>query len=60
MSAQAYGNWRTMFYESLVRACVLRYTRHYDGAMAAWLATQGERASGFLWMDGLVGSVGRV
>ena len=53
MNAMAYGNWKTMFYESLVRACVLRYTRHHDGAMAAWLATQRERANGFAWMEGL-------
>ncbi len=59
MSAQAYGNWRTMFYESLVRACVLRYTRHYDGAAAAWLATQNERARGFLWMAGLSDLLGQ-
>jgi hypothetical protein len=53
MNAMAYGNWQTMFYESLVRACVLRYTRHHDGAMAAWMATQRERANGFAWMGGL-------
>jgi hypothetical protein len=49
----AYGNWKTMFYESLVRACVLRYTRHHNGAAAAWMATQRERANGFAWMAGL-------
>jgi hypothetical protein len=53
MNAMAYGNWQTMFYESLVRACVLRYTRHYDGTVAAWLATQDEWANGFVWMGGL-------
>ncbi|MFZ1932148.1 MAG: DUF4932 domain-containing protein [Thermoguttaceae bacterium] len=53
MNAMAYGNWKTMFYESLVRACVLRYTRHHDGATAAWMATQRERANGFAWMGGL-------
>jgi hypothetical protein len=53
MNAMAYGNWKTMFYESLVRACVLRYTRHHEGAVAAWMATQRERANGFAWMGGL-------
>jgi hypothetical protein len=53
MQSMAYDNWQTMFYESLVRACVLRYVRHYDGGLAAWTATKEEQWNGFSWMDGL-------
>jgi hypothetical protein len=53
MRRQAYNNWKTMFYESLVRASTLRYVRQYDGAMAGWLATQEEKARGFPWIEDL-------
>jgi hypothetical protein len=35
MKEQAYGNWRTMMCESLVRASVVRYVRATQGAEAA-------------------------
>lgn len=53
MESQAYGHWTTMFYESLVRVCVLRYTQRYDGAPRAWVATQREELLGFAWMGAL-------
>ena len=58
MRRQAYDNWKTMFYESLVRASTLRYVRQYDGAMAAWLATQEEKARGFPWIEDLSALLG--
>lgn len=53
MRAQAYGNWETMMRESLVRACVLRYTQRYDGPAAAAAAAQAERRRGFHWVGKL-------
>ena len=53
MKRQAYGNWRTMLYESLVRASTLRYVRHHDGEEAALLETAKDKARGFLWIDQL-------
>ena len=53
MERQAYGSWKTMMYESLVRACTLRYIRRHQGLMAAWLRSQEERGRQFLWVDDL-------
>ena len=58
MRRQAYDNWKTMLYESLVRASTLRYVRQYDGAMAAWMETQREKVRGFLWIEGLSALLG--
>jgi len=58
MRRQAYGNWTTMFYESLVRASTLRYVRKYDGAGAAWVATLEQQARGFPWIDDLSALLG--
>ena len=54
MRRQAYGQWRTMLYESLVRACVIRYTRRYEGRWKAWTAARLEQTRGFVWMPELV------
>jgi hypothetical protein len=54
MRQQAYGHWRTMLYESLVRACVVRYTLRYEGRWKAWTAARAEQARGFVWMPELV------
>jgi hypothetical protein len=59
LQRQAYGNWRTMMYESMVRACVIRYTRQYDGRIAAWLAVLAEKSRGFPWMGDLVDLLGQ-
>lgn len=53
MRRQAYGQWKTMVYESMVRACVIRYTRKYEGSAAARLAVQQEKARSFPWVAGL-------
>ncbi len=58
MRRQAYGHWRTMLYESLVRGCVVRYTLRYEGRLKAWAAARGEQARGFLWMPELVTLLG--
>ncbi len=51
MRAQAYGTSQTMLYESLVRACTVRYVRRYEGEEAAQRAIQAQKARGFLWMQ---------
>jgi hypothetical protein len=50
MRSQAYGNGQTTLKESLVRACVIRYVRQYEGEEAARRAIQAEIRNGFLWM----------
>ena len=53
MRRQAYGNWKTVIYESMVRACVIRYTRTHRGPIVAWLAVQEEKMRHFSWMKEL-------
>jgi hypothetical protein len=43
MKRQAYGNWITMMYESLVRACTIRYIQRYQGRDAATSQTKQEQ-----------------
>ena len=52
MERQAYGGWKTMMYESLVRACTLRYIRRHQGLMAAW-EEPGGTGRQFVWGDDL-------
>lgn len=54
MKRMAYPHWAIMLRESLVRACVIRYTRRHTGRAAAWLATKSEQSLGFAWMPELV------
>ncbi|MFD2571018.1 DUF4932 domain-containing protein [Spirosoma soli] len=59
MHRQAYGNWKTMFYESLVRASVIRYlTTHEPDGQAARQQLRTEEANGFIWTQGLVDLLG--
>jgi len=51
MRSQAYSNGQTLLKESLVRACVIRYVRQYEGEEAARRAIQAEKRKGFLWMQ---------
>ena len=51
MRSQAYSNGYTLLCESLVRACVIRYVRQYEGEDAARRAIQAEKGHGFLWMQ---------
>jgi hypothetical protein len=53
MRSQAYGNGRTLLCESLVRVCVIRYLRQYEGDDAAQRAIEAEKQNGFLWMPEL-------
>lgn len=53
MERQAYGGWKTMMYESLVRACTLRYIRRHQGPMAAWWKSQEEQGRQFRWVGDL-------
>lgn len=58
MAQQNYGSWNTMMYESLVRACVIRYHQKYEGSAAAAAAIEEEKRRGFEWMPGLVSLLG--
>jgi hypothetical protein len=51
MRSQAYSSGHTLLCESLVRACVVRYVRQYEGEEAARRAIQAEKRNGFLWMQ---------
>jgi hypothetical protein len=53
MKRQAYGNWKTMMYESLVRACTIRYIQRYQGRDAASSQTKEEQGRQFLWVGDL-------
>lgn len=50
MRRQAYGSWPTMFRETLVRACVVRYVRTYGGDAAAAKQIAGEKQRSFFWI----------
>ncbi len=53
MRSQAYGSAQTMLCESLVRASVVRYLRHYGGEQAADREIREQKQLGFLWMKDL-------
>jgi hypothetical protein len=53
MRRQGYGNWKTMMYESMVRACVIRYTHTHVGPEAARRAIASQKARRFLWIEEL-------
>lgn len=59
MRRQAYGNWRTMLYESLVRACVVRYMAKHGGAAAEAKQIAEEHGNSFLWTGELAALLGR-
>lgn len=53
MARIAYGDWKTVLLESVVRAAVIRYlTEHGETEKAARRLTE-ERNNGFLWVDEL-------
>jgi hypothetical protein len=58
MKRQAYGHWKTVMYESLVRACEVRYTRKYSGPIAAWMAVNRQKKRQFLWVGELADLLG--
>ncbi len=53
MRRQAYGNWKTMMYESLVRACTIRYARQHQSPADARRQAANDRSRQFLWIDEL-------
>lgn len=53
MERQAYSTWKTMMYESLVRACVTRCILASDGAEAARKQISREIKNRFIWMEEL-------
>lgn len=53
MRRQAYPGWRTMMYESLVRACVVRYRLAREGEAAAEQQIVRENTNMFFWIRGL-------
>ena len=55
MKRQAYGNWQTMFNESVVRAAVIRYMKaHQFDQKKIDLEMTRQLNRGFYWMEGLV------
>jgi hypothetical protein len=49
MRRQAYGQWETVIYESLVRATVVRYRNAHDGPLAAMAEVLEQTSRGFVW-----------
>jgi hypothetical protein len=58
MRRQAYSNWKTMLYESLVRASVCRYVLEHDGEEAAQRHIDYEISRSFLWTRDLAALLG--
>ncbi len=58
MRRQAYGSWQTVMYESLVRACTVRYVRAAEGKTAAAQAVEYEHNRGFSWVKELSDCLG--
>jgi len=59
MRRAAYSNWKTMYYESLVRAVVIRYLFATEGLEAARQAVAESRKKGFLWIAKLAKLLGK-
>ncbi len=53
MQRQAYGTWQIMMKESLVRACVVRYTMAHESKRKVKALIQEEEERQFLWMGEL-------
>ena len=49
MEQQAYGDWKAMLYESLDRACMVRYHIANDGPAAGERSVQYNEGRGFKW-----------
>jgi len=59
MRQQAYADWKTMSYESLVRACVVRCRTVTEGDAAGKRQRDEEVARGFAWVPALADEIGR-
>ncbi len=53
MRSQAYSNGRTLLYESMVRACEVRYAVRYNGEAEGRRVIEYQKSRGFLWMEEL-------
>ncbi len=53
MRRQAYGDGKSLLYESMVRAATIRYIFDHRGPEAARSAMESERNNSFLWIGGL-------
>lgn len=59
MRMQAYGTWKILLYESLVRASTARYVLEHDGIEAAFQQVRQEQWRSFYWTGELVDLLGR-
>jgi len=59
MRSQAYADSTTMMYESLVRACVIRYLLIHEGISSGKHAAQRDADLGFYWVNDLTKLLGR-
>ncbi len=53
MRSQAYGDGQALLFESLVRACEVRYAARYEGAAAGRGLAAYQKKRGFLWTEEL-------
>ncbi len=58
MRRQAYGDWKVLLYESMVRASTVQYVLEHEGADAARRMIQQENARSFFWMSDLCDLLG--
>ena len=58
MRKQAYGTWKTMMYESLVRASVIRYKTRYNSRSSVLRDIGRQNQRGFVWIEELVELLG--
>ena len=58
MRRQAYPQWKTMMYESIVRGCVVRYRLASEGEAAAEQQIIYENTNRFFWIRGLSNLLG--
>ncbi|MGO9228720.1 MAG: DUF4932 domain-containing protein [Bryobacteraceae bacterium] len=58
MERQAYGDWKALLYESMVRAATIQYVLEHDGPDAARRSIQEENSRSFYWMGDLCDLLG--
>jgi hypothetical protein len=58
MEQQAYGYWKTMMYESLVRACTVRYVMAHERPEVVQKTIAYQHGRGFTWTGKLAGLLG--
>jgi hypothetical protein len=58
MQRQGYGGWKTLLYESMVRASTIQYIVEHEGIDAARRRIREENARSFVWMDKLCDLLG--